>query len=293
MKTNSIIVMLAILFLSALLLFTSCQKDLSEINPASPAGKQQVSIYLNDDPVHYLKVLVDIQRVEVKIDTGNHHYDDHHYDGDDDDDDDHHGHDSYGQWDTLNITPGVYDLLRLRNGVDTLLANGYSLNGRITKIRITLGNGNVIWTDSTHHFPLSICNNKPYVYVKVGANTIDTLPGGAIIVRIDFNVGKSIKMKDGKFCLKPEIKAYSHHHTGEIEGKVLPVAAKASVMVFNSTDTAYAIPDDEGEYKIKGLSEGVYSILFDATLPYLDSTISNIRVRKEEDTKIEKMVLRK
>ncbi len=34
---------------------------------------------------------------------------------------DHHHHDQYGFWDTLAIRPGVYDILKLRNGIDTLL----------------------------------------------------------------------------------------------------------------------------------------------------------------------------
>lgn len=238
-------------------------------------------------------MLVDIQRVEVKTDTGSDHHDDRYFDGDEDGDDDHHGHDRYGQWDTLKVRPGVYDLLRLRNGVDTLLANGHAWKGRISKIRITLGSNSTLWTDSTHHYPLSVCENKPYVYVKVNAGNIDTLPGGAVRMRIDFNVSKSIKEKDGGYCLKPEIKAYSERNTGSIEGKLFPKEAKAMVTVFNATDTAAAFPESDGKYKIKGLKEGTYSIHFDATLPYLDSTISNIMVYKGKETEVANVTLRK
>lgn len=291
MKTKSVLALVAAAFFSAVLLFTSCQKETSLANTDVPAGKQKISILLNDDPANYFKVLVDIRSVEVKIDTGSSHHDDHYYDGDDDGDDDHHGHDSYGQWDTLNVAPGVYDLLRLRNGVDTLLANGYAWAGRISKIRIKLGTNSMIWTDSTHSFPLTICDNKPYVYVKVGPNTIDTLPGGIVRIRIDFDVAKSIKKKDGKYCLKPEIKAYSEHNTGSVEGKVYPKEAKAMVSVYNATDTAFALPEHDGEYKIKGLKEGTYAIHFDATFPYLDSTITGIRIYKGKETKVPKMTL--
>ena len=285
--------LLAVVIFSAAMLFTSCKKEVSANTAVVPAGKQQVTIYMNDDPANYSKVMVDIQRVEIKTDTGRNHHDDRYYDGDDDSDDDRNGHDSYGQWETLKVTPGVYDLLRLRNGVDTMLANGNSWKGRISKIRITLGTNSTLWTDAIHNFPLSICESKPYVYIKVASNTIDTLAGGAIKLRIDFDIAKSIKNKNGGYCLRPQIKCYSERNTGSVEGKVFPKDAKAMVAVFNATDTAYAFPEDGGEYKIKGIKEGAYSIRFDATSPYLDSTITNIRVRKGEDTKVSTVTLRK
>ncbi len=293
MKTNKLITIIAVLLFATGLLFTSCQKDAPANSAVTTAGKQNVSIYMNDDPARYFKVLVDIQRVEVKTDTGASHHDDHYYDGDDDSDDDHRGHDGYGKWDTLNITPGLYDLLRLRNGADTLLANGSSWKGRISKIRITLGSNSTVWTDAGTNFPLTICEGKPYVYVKVGANSIDTIAGGAIVMRIDFDVARSIKNKNGGYCLKPEIKAYSGRSTGSVEGKILPKDAKAMVTIYNSTDTAYAIPGSEGEYKIMGLKEGAYTIKFAATLPYLDTVISNIIVKKGEDTKVQTVTLKK
>jgi len=293
MKAKQIVAIIALVFISLLLIFTSCQKELSEGNATIPAGKQQVALYMNDDPANYFKVLIDIRQVEVKIDTGSHRHDDRFYDDDDDNDDDHHSHDGYGQWDTLDVKPGVYDLLRLRNGVDTLLATGFPLKGRISKIRITLGTGSTVWIDSTRNFPLSICDNKPYAYVKTMANTIDTLAGGAIKMRIDFDIAKSIKQKNGTYCLKPSIKSYSEHQTGEIEGKILPRDAKVMVTVFNATDTAYALPSHEGEYKIRGLKAGTYSVYFDAAAPYTDSTISNIKIVKGEDTKLPTVTLKK
>ncbi len=293
MKAKQIVALIALVFISLVLVLTSCQKEVSGGNTAIPAGRQQVALYMNDDPANYFKVMIDIQRVELKIDTCSHQHDDRFYADDDDKDDDHHGHDDYGQWDTLDIKPGVYDLLRLRNGVDTLLAKGFPFKGRISKIRITLGTGSTVWIDSTTSFPLSICDNKPYAYVKTMANTIDTLAGGLIKMRMDFDIAKSIKFKNGTYCLKPSIKSYSEHQTGEIEGKVLPKDAKVMVTVFNATDTAYALPSHEGEYKIRGLKAGTYSVYFDADAPYTDTTISSITIVKGEDTKLPTITLKK
>lgn len=272
--------------------FVSCQKN-SSIKNENPAVNQKVSLYLNDDPSYnFSKVLVDIRYVEVKVDTGS--VVNPHHENDEDRDDDHISHDSYGQWDTLSVNAGIYDLLRLRNGVDTLLASGYVWHGRLTKVRFTLGTNNAVWTDSTHSYPLFLCENRPYVYAKLGANTIDTLPGGQVQVHIDFDVTKSIKKENGAYCLKGELKAYSHNNTGKIEGRVFPKEARPLIKAFNSTDTAYATPfEDDGEYKITGLKDGVYSIYYDAVSPYKDTTITNVRVYRGSETKIPVFTLRR
>ena len=279
---------IVLLFLSSLV-FWACQKDISG---NAPEGKQRVSVYLNDDPsFNFTKVLVDIRYVEIKVDTSHGCHDDDDHDGDDDDDDDDHHHDGFGQWDTLPVPGGVYDLLRLRNGIDTLLATGFVLNGRITKVRFTLGTNNSVWTDSVHSEPLSICEGRPYVYAKLKRNMIDTIPGGGIRVNIDFDVNKSIKRKNGRYCLKPELKAYSHHSCGEIEGKVLPQAANAVVVIYNNTDTATAIPFSNGKFKVRGLSPGIYSVLYDGTAPYQDTTITNVQVDRDREVHLPTITL--
>ncbi len=272
---------------AAVLIFYSCKKDASD---NSTSGKQEVTVFLNDDPSHdYTKVLVDIQYVEIKVDTS---HDGHHdHDNDHDGDDDHHGHNQYGQWDTLGITPGIYDLLRLRNGVDTLLASGFVSLGRITKIRFTLGPNNAVWTDSTTSQPLTICDNRNYVYASLLTNSIDTLSNGQAIIRIDFDVERSIRRRNGQYCLQPYIYAYCRSRTGEIEGKVLPPGVITVIKAYNATDTAYAIPWFNGSYKIRGLNEGTYDILFDPLLPYLDTTITGVQVTRGHETNIPDVVL--
>ncbi|MDB5201110.1 MAG: hypothetical protein JWQ27_519 [Ferruginibacter sp.] len=273
--------------------FSACQKETS-LSDENPEGKQRVMVYLNDDPVvDFTKVLVDIRYVEVKVDSSGHGRgrDDDHHDGDHDDDDDNHGHDNYGQWDTIAIAPGVYDLLQLRNGVDTLIGNGFTYAGRITKIRFTLGDSNRVFTDSTHSAPLSICDGRHYVYAKVKSDAIDTLGNGQVRINVDFDVTKSIQRSGGQLCLKPQLKAYCGHNSGELEGKIFPAEARPLIKVYNANDTAYAVPFGNGKYKIKGLAEGIYTMFVDARSPYADTTISNIQVRRGRDTEIPTITL--
>src|SRR6266404_9542379 len=111
-------------------IYTSCRK---EVSTSVHKGQQRVQIRLSDDPVNFNAVFVDIQNVQVQVipdSCRNHSGDDDNHDGDDDNhsdgDDDHDDGDRDSRcsvWDTLNIRPGIYNLLNLSNGVDTILAN--------------------------------------------------------------------------------------------------------------------------------------------------------------------------
>src|SRR5689334_8774747 len=130
MKTTMRWIRLSLLYCLTAILFFTCSKEKS----LSPKGQQHVTIYLTDDPGLFDHVFVDIKSVSVLVDTcaqtGSHDGDDDHQ-GDDNGNDDHHTSDSCNIWKSLTITPGVYDLLTLTNGNDTLLASGNIPVGRI------------------------------------------------------------------------------------------------------------------------------------------------------------------
>ncbi len=287
MKTQKRSVILILFVIGIFVLIASCNKENSSTQITAPAGKQSILVYMNDDPIpNLLKVLVEISYIEVKVDTGSAHHDDDYYNNDSDSDNDHQDHDRFGKWDTLSITTRTYDLLKLKNGVDTLIANSYANYGKITKLRITLGSNNTVWLDSSHSYPLPLCDNNPYIYVKVKSSTIDTLTSGQLRIRIDFDAARSIEFENGKYCFKPKLKCYSDKTSGIIEGSVKPFGALAIVKIYNNIDTAFAVPEDDGEYKIKGLKPAVYSVLFKAIAPFRDTTITNIQAHAGEKTTI-------
>ena len=275
-------------FLLLLSLFiTSCSKE----NSSDTDGKQRVSIRINDNPVRELtNVWVDVQYVEVKVDTtaGRSNYDD-----DDDDDDDDQDDDRYGTWDTLKVTPGVYDMLRFRNGLDTLLATGFVSTGTIHKVRLTLGSRNEVSKDSgLTRLPLSICNRKPYVYVKLKDKEHTDIVNGEVRIQLDFDIARSISFRNNRYCLQPYVKAYSKNRTGSVEGEVAPRAAKALPMIFNATDTAYALPDSDGDFEFCGLKPGTYSLRFNPSNGYRDTVLTNIVVNPGKETELRKIVLK-
>ncbi|MBS1512131.1 MAG: DUF4382 domain-containing protein [Bacteroidetes bacterium] len=271
------------------LFFYSCQKETSAAGDNIPAGQQKVSVYLADGPTDYQQVLIDIQQIAVKVDTCHRNGDDDHdQPGCDDDHDQHHS--NCEIWDTLNINPGVYDLLKLRNGLDTLLASGFTINGKILRIKLTLGTNNSVMADSVIH-PLHLINNQNFVYVNILRQHLDSLTSNNFQLYLDFDLQHSIFYIGGQYWLKPVLKPFSLHSFGEIEGKVRPVHSFGLIQAYNATDTGYALPFDQGEFKIRGLKAGTYSVLIKGANGYKDSTISNVTVVQHQDTQVGTIVL--
>jgi Domain of unknown function (DUF4382) len=290
MKTRiNSIVFLSLAFI-AFIFFYSCQKEQSNSgNIKTPTGKTKLSVFLTDGPLDFQQVLVDIQRIEVKVDTCRKNDDDDH-DGRGCDND----HDSLQShceiWDTLDIRAGVYDLLTLRNGVDTLLASGFILNGKIERIKVTLGTNNSVMVDSVIH-PLLLSGNQNFVYINIHREHLDSISSANFQLFLDFDLSRSIKIKNGNYLLRPVLKPFGRHSSGEIEGKVRPVDSHGLIKAYNATDTAFAMPANEGEFKIRGLKEGNYSLFIDGINGYSDTTINNISVHRGGETELGTILL--
>ena len=281
---------LSALSLVIMLSLFSCKKSSDASIP-----DERVSLYLSDDPVMYSNVFVDIKYVEVKVQerfkTVEHvgdkddDADDHFDDNDKDSDNDNKSKDNYGKWDTLQIRSGIYDILKLRNGVDTLFGQG-TVKGRVRKIRLTLGDRNSIVVSGIT-YPLSLHSGvNKYVYVKIHNRHHDVLGLNHYGYRLDFNLTNSIVEQNGRYFLKPVIKPFSNNHFGRVSGKVMPDEARAIVKIYNSLVSGAAIPEKSGEYKIKGLVEGTYKITFKGSNGFMDTTINDIKVFKNKETKI-------
>ena len=269
--------------------FYACQKDVSASVDTIPANKQKLSVYMVDGPLDFQKVLIDIQQIAVKLDTCRRNGDDDHDQPGCDDDHDQHNN-NCEIWDTLNIRPGVYDLLKLRNGLDTLLASSFILNGKIERIKFTLGANNSVMADSVVH-PLHLLNNQNFVYVNIRREHLDSLSSNNFKLYLDFDLAHSIFYFNGQYWLKPVLKPFGRHSTGEIEGKVRPSHSFGMIKAYNATDTAFAMPEDEGEFQIRGLKEGTYSLFIKGINGYKDSTIHSLNVTRSRETEVGTIVL--
>lgn len=265
--------------ISTIAFLFSCQREMIKDNTAVDAGRpHSVSVYLTDDqtPV-FDSVFIDLQKLEIKLDD-----------------------DSLASngWVSLTINPGVYNILRLRNGIDTLFATGSLPNARIKKIRLTLGTQNSVM-ENGQSFPLKIHDNDREVVANIESNNFEIVAPNQVLFWIDFDASRSIQTdnsgpgNNNGYRLKSHIKIFTRGNSGRIEGKVLPAAADALVMAINGTDTTIAIPDNNnnGEFKIVGLNAGTYKVFVDGRNNYQDTTITNVIVRNREDTHLTTIIL--
>ncbi|WP_341839158.1 DUF4382 domain-containing protein [Chitinophaga caseinilytica] len=284
----------------------ACSKNESAAPEKVPDGKQKVSLMLTDDPGLFDKVNIDIRKVEVLTDTCATTV--RNDDDDDDDDDDWDDRDRCGWWedwhdrwhdrdcfvwDSLGVKPGVYDMLQLRNGLDTSLATGYVPKGRIKSIRITLGTENSLVKDGVT-YPLRSINGQVKIVIRVRHNEWDEVSPDNLQLWLDFDVQRSIiRVSNGRFILKPYIHVWTVKQTGAVSGKVLPVDAQSVITVYNNADSLYALPGRSGEWKVRGLKPGTYSVFVNAGNGYRDTTVTDVKVERARETRIPSITLKK
>ncbi len=234
----------------SLVFFSACKKDDQPSN--TTAGKAEVKMHLADGPSAYDAVYIDIKNVELTM--------------------------SGSSAVTLApIRPGVYDLLKFRNGLDTLLLRADIPTGTVSQIRLILGENNGVVVNGVVHSLNTPSAQESGLKLNLKDNFV---AGGSYDVWIDFDAGKSIvETGSGKYQLKPVIRAYSTLTNGRIKGYVLPAAAMTTVYASNGIDTYAAIPNTDGFFQFSGLPEGTYTITYDATMgAYLDIVLPNITV---------------
>lgn len=233
--------------------FSSCSKN--ENRPGDGTAKLQ--FVLTDAPAAYDAVLIDIQKVEFNTTTGD------------------------SNWQEYPITPKVYDLLQLRNGGTVTMGEPLSLPaGTIEQIRLVLGNNNSVVVNG-QSFALTTPSAQQSG-LKINFHK-ELASDGVYKIWLDFDAARSIVSagNSGKYILKPVIKAFVEETSGQLKGFVLPPQALAIVYAMKGNDSVgSAIPAPDGYFKFVGLSDGVYSLSFNAndTTGYKDTIINNLNV---------------
>jgi len=264
MKTRKIFFASGAIFLLTSLVLSSCKK-----NESSEKGQARLQVSLTDDPGNYDEVLIDVQDIQINV-TGN---------GD-------------GGWQSLEgVNTGTYDLLKLVNDEDTILADATIPSGRIHQLRLILGSENYVKVNGT-----TIKLNTPSAQqsgLKLNIQQ-DVASGILYKILLDFDVTKSIVATgNGSYNLKPVIRTVFESIGGSIKGWVDPRDFKTTVSAIQGTDTiAGTFTGDDGGYIIKGIAQGSYSLYFNPSVTtYQDSLISGINVVNKEVTVVDTMYL--
>lgn len=287
-NTRSGLLVAVLVVFTSLLVVAGCQKG-----NISDAGTEAFALYLTDDPAQFSAVNIDLQMVEVKVDTMKGRKDNDGACQNDGNGDDHNRpRDEFGKWDTLNFNPGIYNVAALRNGIDTLLATG-NVTGRIRKIRITLGTQNSVTVNGTVHPLLLPPGSANYFYINLQDKHRRRDSTGEQQVWVDFDLSRSIIERNGQYYLVPKLKPFCDQNFGTLVGKVFPAEAATRVMAFNATDTASAVAERDGRFKIRGLQPGSYTVYYDGLSPYNDTTISSVTVTAGRPVTLPEVTLKK
>ena len=220
-----------VLFCLAAVIMLSCTND---------DKLARLEIRLTDAPGDYEEVNIDIAGVEV------------HSDGAGDD----------AGWTSLNANTGVYNILELAGGLDTLLCTAELPAGKISQIRLLLGNNNSLVLGG-EKFPLSTPSGQQSG-LKLNVHTSLT-EGITYKMTLDFDAARSVVSKgNGSYSLKPVIRVVSEATSGAIKGTVIPVESTPAVYaILASGDTAAtAYTNFDGAFLLRGLEAGTYSIRF-------------------------------
>ena len=282
-KTNSTTILIAML-MAFVISFSACDK--SEISKT-----ESFQLFLTDGPGDYQKVNIDIQKVEIKVYKDDDDDDDDRFGSDDDDDDDHlKNKDEFGEWIDLKFTPGIIDVLSLRNGVEAKLGEANINVGNVRKARITLGTNNTVVKDNVS-YPLGLINpTNNYLYVRLFKEHKQRDSDDNTKTWIDFDIAKSIVEVNGAYFLKPVLRPFCDINFAAAQGKVLPGGIKATVSFSDGNGfNAVALPAPSGEFKIRGLKAGNYTINYAAN-GYITQT-KTATVKKGALTKLADVTL--
>ncbi len=222
-----------ILVAALMLLSVSCSK-----NTQSTA---QLQVRLVDNPAVDVKaVWVDIRDIEIIVNGG-------------------------GPVSLTGIHPGVYNLMDLTNGKDTLLADAVIPAGKISQLRLVLGDNNYIINNAGAKIALKTPSAQQSG-LKVQIH--EDLAGGVLYrLLLDFDAARSIVPagNSNDINLKPVLRILSFAPSGgNISGVVLPGSIAAAVYAINGTDTAAAtfssVP--AGSFLIRDIPAGNYQLYF-------------------------------
>ncbi len=250
--------------LSSLCFFSSCHKNDSQ--------KARLEVRLTDSPDPNVKeVWVDVKEVRIIMQDSD--------------------------WITLGgAHPGLYNLLELTDGKDTLLADALIPQGKISQIRLVLGENNYIITNDGEKKVLSTPSaQQSGLKVQVHG---DVTGGMLYRLILDFDAAKSIVKagKSGKYNLKPVLRIISFVPSGgNIQGVVMPDTLRTAVYAINGLDTIASTFTDtaNGHYWIGDVPAGDYKLSFEPTNTNFKPAGSNATVVLGQTTTVDTVFIEK
>lgn len=228
------------------LVWLSCSTDLE---------RSTLEVRLTDSPGDFEEVNIDIQGVEIHRSEGKQN----------------------SGWVALDVNEGVYNILALSNGLDTLLGSAELPSGRVSQIRLILGANNTVKING--EVKSLDTPSAQQSGLKLNVQT-QMSPGITYLITLDFDAARSVVAKgNGEYSLKPVIRAITEATSGSIEGSVVPKESMPAVFALDGTDTvATAFTDSLGFFLLRAVPAGTYIVTFDPKPGYTPTQVDNVTV---------------
>lgn len=241
---------LAVYLLVAVAVFTSCTDN------ENPSQGANVKFYLTDAPslAAFKEINIDIQKIEYSVNDTD--------------------------WVDLPMTAGIYNLLELTNGKDTLLSDIVLNEGEhVEQVRLVLGaNNTIVFQDGTSTTIKTPSAETSGLKLNIQENITSS---SSYAVRLDFDANKSIVAKgNGSYSLKPIIRGYVIENTSTVSGNIIPADVPFKVFTIADNDTITAISDttQNNFFMLHGLKTGTYDIQFQSLTTGLTVKTSSVSI---------------
>ena len=248
----------------AILLVFACKKD--DVTANDPT----LELSLTDGPGDFEAVLIDVIGAEVHVnkDTG-----------------------KTESWVPLVIKPGIYDILKLSNGTDTVLGSTKLPLADIKEIRLKLGTNNSVKTNGQTYVLTIPSGGESGLKIKFEKKI---LAGISYKVKLDFDAAKSIKEESkGGFKMRPVLRAITEANDGSIRGEIAPLTCKSIVYAMQGADTlTSAYPSSLGKFVLQGLDAGAYTVIIQSDACVVTKKMENVAVVVGKATELSKITLK-
>jgi len=236
----------SVFLLASLMLFSACESD---------NDKARIEVWLTDAPGDFQEVNVDIQDVQIHT-------------GDDN---------GEGGWQSLSVNAGVYNLLELTNGLDTLLGDIEVPRGKISQVRLVLGDDNTVKIGDQVYSLSTPSAQQSGLKLQVNETLVE---GITYKILLDFDVARSVLQTGaGQYKLKPVIRTITEAQDGAIKGVVDPIEATPAIYAIQNLDTVgTSFADSTGHFLIRGLKAGSYQVVFVPNSLYQTTVRENVSV---------------
>jgi hypothetical protein len=264
MKIRKTLIGITAIFFFVSYLFMFCSKA-----GTGERGQGNLQVSLTDDPGNFDAVYIDLQDVQVNL-SGN----------------------SDNGWQSLpGVRKGMYDLLSLAGGRDTIVAEGPIQSGRVYQLRLILGTENFVKIDSAMIRMNILPEQQGGLNLKI-QQYVGT--GSSLKVLLDFDVAESVVAIDSAtYHLKPAIRTVFEFVGGSLSGLVRPNDFRTWVYAIQGPDTiASTFTGQDGGFLIKGIAEGSYSINFSPSDSlHRDTILTGINAVNKQEIVLDTMFL--